>query len=603
MTDYLEALSPSLFRFRDTCVVYLLKHEDQAVLIDFGSGRILDFLNQIGIRHVSAILMTHHHRDQGQGLPRAVRAGIPVWVPHTEQDLFHRVDEHWLRREIFNNYNPRQDRFSLLSSIPVAGTLMDYGHYHFAGFEMTILPTPGHTPGSISIWVEVDGKPVAFTGDLIFAPGKLWSLSATQWTYNGAEGVPATIASLLDLKERCPAVLYPSHGDPILNPAGAVDQVVERLWALLRARGENPRLFLLRENPYQPITPHLLEHRASLAKTYVLLSETKKALFFDFGYDFVTGLPAGSDRASRRPWLYTIPVLKRQFGIQTIDVVIPTHPHDDHVAGINVLRAVEGTRVWGAENFADVLENPAAHNLPCLWYDPIPVDQRIPLEQPIPWEEYSITLYPLPGHTRYAVAIAFEVDGYRVLVTGDQYQGDDGAKWNYVYMGEYRIGDYTTSAHLYRRLRPDLILPGHWQPLWVTPQYLDGLVERAEWLENLQKDLLPAPEEWSPEGFRVSIHPYQIEAWAGDSIPVDVEIIPSFEPVEVTLRLVVPEGWKVIEEIQTVQVRDQEHIRFQVVLPEALNVYRERIAVDLTVDGKPLGQQAEAFITVKPKIS
>lgn len=102
----------------------------------------------------------------------------------------------------------------------------------------------------------------------------------------------------------------------------------------------------------------------------------------DAGYDFVTGEAAGGDRASKRPWLYALPALKHQFGVTRLDVVLPTHYHDDHMAGMNLLRDSEGTQTWAAESFADILENPLAYNLPCLLYDTIPVDRRLPPGQP-----------------------------------------------------------------------------------------------------------------------------------------------------------------------------------------------------------------------------
>jgi glyoxylase-like metal-dependent hydrolase (beta-lactamase superfamily II) len=212
-------ITDQLYLFQDTCNVYVLCSGVEAVLIDFGSGDVLDHLDRIGVERVTDVLMTHHHRDQGQGLARAVHRGIRIWVPHTEQDLFHSVDAHWQARELYQNYNVRQDRFSLLESIPVDGTLQDYETRLFGDLSLTVLPTPGHTTGSISLLVELQGKRILFCGDLIAAPGKVLSLSATQWTYNGAEGVAAGLASLLDLQDRQLDVLLPSHGLPIHDPA------------------------------------------------------------------------------------------------------------------------------------------------------------------------------------------------------------------------------------------------------------------------------------------------------------------------------------------------------------------------------------------------
>jgi glyoxylase-like metal-dependent hydrolase (beta-lactamase superfamily II) len=122
--------------------------------------------------------------------------------------------------------------------VPVAGLLHDYAAVELAGNRFAVLPTPGHTNGSITLLAEIDGRRAAFSGDLIAAPGKVWSLAATQWSYNGAEGVAASVPSLVLLKDEQPDVLLPSHGEPMLDPGAAIDLLVARLWALLQDRGE-----------------------------------------------------------------------------------------------------------------------------------------------------------------------------------------------------------------------------------------------------------------------------------------------------------------------------------------------------------------------------
>ncbi|MEJ5198645.1 MAG: ATP-binding cassette domain-containing protein [Anaerolineae bacterium] len=388
--------------------------------------------------------------------------------------------------------------------------------------------------------------------------------------------------------------------------------------AIGRAIVRNPRLFLFREHPYVAITPHLLRNRTSTANSYVLLSEAGKALVIDFGYDFMAGEAAGYDRAARRPWLYTLPMLKRDFGVTQIEVALPTHYHDDHVAGFNLLRDVEGTQVWAAESFADILERPAAYDLPCLWYDPIPVDRRLPLGEPIPWYEYQITLYPLPGHTLYAVAIAFEVDGLRVLATGDQYQGDDGSELNYVYQNRYRIGDYQTGAELYRQLRPDLIVSGHWEPLRTTPDYFDKLVERDARVEQLHRNLLhPDIAGLDAGGFAAHITPYQATVRGGEPAEFVAEVHCASGD-EVTIEVVTPPGWKIADHPRMehecandtgrdsrsgmADLRIVSHpvraFRFTIIPPPTITIRRGRIAVDVTINGRRFGQQAEALVTV-----
>ncbi|SEM60884.1 MBL fold metallo-hydrolase [Paenibacillus sp. OV219] len=600
----MRQLTEHLYQHEDTCHVYVIVNGSEAVLIDFGSGSILDELAAIGVERVTDVLMTHHHRDQGQGLSRAEACGIRIWVPHHEQDLFANVDLHWNGRGIYNNYDVRQDRFSLLAPVAIAGTLKDHSRHDFGGRSYQIVPTPGHTIGSISIASEVDGRKVAFTGDLIAGPGKVWSMSATQWTYNGSEGVVSTVLSVSDLRELELDMLLPSHGFVMEEPAAAIDPLVANMKQLLRLRGNDEVLEQCKEPDYREITPHLLWNTRSFANSYVLLSESGKALMIDYGYPSINqAFYAGTDRSSRRPDLRQIAFLKKRYHVQAIDVVMPTHYHDDHLAGFNLLRDVEGAKTWVAESFADVLEQPGRYDVPCLWYDPIPVDRRLPLGEPITWEEYTFRLYEQPGHTLYAVAISFEVDGKHVVAIGDQ-QGTDGKLNNYVYQNKFRSHDYKLSAELYRQLKPDLIISGHWDPLEVTDHYLEKLARDGESLKQLHDELLPLSEiDMGAEGFCAWIKPYQIELVAGATVAITVEVLNPLQVKErVTVRLVAAcEGLVIEASEQVVELAAgaADELRFELTAEAGTRgVKRARIAADVTVGARRLGQQADAIVTV-----
>ena len=94
-TDFLV---PDVFRFRDTCNVYVLRSGRDATLVDFGTGAVLNHLADYGVDRVTDVVVTHYHRDQVQGLERAVAAGARIWAPPVERDLISGVDRHWLRR-------------------------------------------------------------------------------------------------------------------------------------------------------------------------------------------------------------------------------------------------------------------------------------------------------------------------------------------------------------------------------------------------------------------------------------------------------------------------------------------------------------------------
>jgi glyoxylase-like metal-dependent hydrolase (beta-lactamase superfamily II) len=600
-------VAPDVFRFADTVNVHLIRSGRDAILVDFGSGDVLAHLGEFGVDRVTDLLLTHHHRDVTQGLARARDAGIRIWAPPTERDLIAAADEHWQMRPLDNIYDLREDRFTLLEDVPIDGVVAEYRTVRYGDVDVLTIPTPGHTPGSVSYLIDRDGRRLAFTGDLIAAPGKVWSLAATQWTYTGIEGLGATILSALDLLDQSPDLVLPAHGEPIDDPSAALTLLTTRLQALIDMRSPEWQPADLRRRPYLEISRHLLRNRTSVSNSYTLLSDSGAALVIDYGYDFTAVLPGGTDRSSRRPWLPTIPALKRDHGVDRIEVAVPTHYHDDHVAGFNLLRDVEGTEVWAAENMVDLLQEPRRFDLPCLWYEPIPVDRSIPYEQPIRWHEYELTLHRLPGHTLFAAAIELEVDGRKVVATGDQQDG----RWvagerpemlNYQYRNGFRFDDFTASADLYRRLKPDILISGHWLPRPVTDEYLDHLREAGEELARLHRDLLPLDVvDFGAGGFGARIEPYRSDVVAGSVVELAVTIRNPFDrAAEADVSIVVPTGWS--GEPPTCRVplgaREERSVGFSVrVGPEPRR--RARVGADLTVGGVRFGQQAEALVTVR----
>ncbi len=606
-------VAPDVFCVRDTCNVYLLRKGASAVTVDFGSGAVLDHLDDLGVTELTDVLMTHHHRDQGQGLARATSAGARIWVPPVERDLFAAVDQHWQARPLDNDYDLGQDRFSLLDPVEVAGDVQEYKKRAYGPWEVLTVPTPGHTVGSVSYLIEVDGRLLAFVGDLLYGQGKVWSLASMQWTYIGLEGAGMTIASLRSIGALEPQLLLPAHGGPVPEPASAIESVAGRLQELLDHRPLSQAAHIeARElgahlgRPYERVSEHLLMNRTSRAISYALLSKDGAALILDYGYDVCAGIASSPYRSARRPWLASLPTLHRDFGVDRIEVVMPTHYHDDHVAGFNLLRDVEGAEVWAGANVAEVLVSPTRFDLPCLWYDAIPVDRVIPLGRPVRWREYELTLYELGGHTLYAVAISFEVDGRKVVATGDQ---QDGA-WvpgerqeylNYQYRNGFRVDDFVASANLYRRLGPDVIISGHWSPRTVTPAYLDHLLEEGEHVARLHRELLPLEEfDFGSGGFGAKIEPYRSAVNRGGTVTLIATLQNPFpRSAEVVGAAVAPAGWRCDPPSQAIVVGPHRSARFEfTVHTNAIAARRARVAVDLTVDGVRFGQQAEALIDV-----
>jgi glyoxylase-like metal-dependent hydrolase (beta-lactamase superfamily II) len=602
-----------VWRIADTCAVYLLIDPDapsgerDAVAIDFGAGEVLDHLPELGVRRITDVLMTHHHRDQGQGLPRAVAHGARIHVPPAEVELFDRVEQMWLTRPLDNDYNLRQDRFSLLESVPVHDTVPEYREVHFAGIRLKVLPTPGHTVGSVSYVLDRDGERVAFTGDLVYAPGKVWSLAATQWSYTENEGPAMTVLSCLLLQDEHLTVLAPSHGEIMRDPHDALGRLAVTMQEYVDLRRSYPWDLRARlEDPFVALSPHLLFNHTSHSCSYVLLSESGEALIIDYGYDMTTGMATGQDRAARRPWLASLGALRRDYGVTRISAAMPTHYHDDHVAGMPLLRDVEGTELWIPENIAPTLANPWREDLPCQWYDPIAADRVLTLNEPFTWNEYTFVAHEQPGHTLYAVAYSVTVDDITVMFTGDQQEGlggRDGRRdiLNYQYRNRFRLGDYARSAALYRRVAPGLMATGHWEARWMDAEYLDHLDEAGRRVDEIHTRLLPDSRiDIEPDGQTARLLPYRAHGRVGEELEYRVWVRnPTPEPVDARIEAVVPLGWRASRPEIRAQLAAGEEATVQLSVVPSTPGRRQRIAVDVTLGGLRLGQHAEAIIDVE----
>jgi hydroxyacylglutathione hydrolase len=124
--------------------VWVLREGTLAAVVDPGDAQpVLDYVEREGLA-VCAILATHHHRDHVGGVAALVeRFGAPVYGPARE-------------------------------SIPARTRALaedDAVDVRCIGDTFQVLDIPGHTAGHIAYVGRVDGTPVVFCGDTLFAAG------------------------------------------------------------------------------------------------------------------------------------------------------------------------------------------------------------------------------------------------------------------------------------------------------------------------------------------------------------------------------------------------------------------------------------------------
>ncbi len=621
-----QRILPGIEMFTDSCNVYAVEGPDGTVFVNPGTGY---WLEGIGSRFKPpyTLLCTHYFRDHSAGAARAAAMGIDVRVPLGEAEIFADPVQHFRSRENYIVYDNIWDQFSPITPAKVA-PVHDYGTVDAAGLAFTVVPLPGVTPHHTGYALATpDGRTVVFSGEAIHSPGRVARIAPYQYDYNDLGGAVNAHYSAGALRRLGPDALLPSLGAPMLTDCdaalAALQDMLRRLCALRPL--ERDLIPVADDDRLVRITDHVWVEPHSEAASWYLLSDSGKAMVIDYGYRGGFGLntPAGVDKkwqwpsypmhSRRRVLLHGVDALRRAFGIDRIDVALLSHFHDDHVAGVPLLRRQFGTECWAAENFADLLAHPEAHRFPCDWPEPIIIDRRLPLGEEFTWEEYTFRLAPMSGHTRFAAAICFEADGKRFVHTGDQHFFDrprhtaDSGSWEGVmpFQNEvYRNGCFThsfrDSAALLADWRPDIIISGHQHAMYTDDGFFDLLTWWGAEFERLQRDSMPLGENeahFEADGWGGWIWPYRLHVAEGETVRVTVTVRnPLPEAAQLTVRLVGPDTWR--GEAIVLDARPRGEASGEVSIRPAGPCRRQPVAAELIVGGRSYGQVAEALVTV-----
>jgi len=135
----------------------------------------LDDLAHLGVAptDVDIVLCTHLHFDHVGWNTRLVDG---AWVPTfpNARYLFGRKEyEHWRMLEETHGYHDLNHMADAVRPVVDAGLVDLIGPDHDICRELRLRPTPGHTPGHVSILVESAGKRAMVTGDLMHHPIQL----------------------------------------------------------------------------------------------------------------------------------------------------------------------------------------------------------------------------------------------------------------------------------------------------------------------------------------------------------------------------------------------------------------------------------------------
>lgn len=219
---------PELFSGPDTwhnhygC--YLLRSQGRTILVDTGlgskatnpgavnmfaggiDGRLLTELHAAGVRpeDVETVFFTHLHPDHvgwnlSQGRPTFPRARYVA--PQTD----------WAASKQFEAATPFSYWEETLGPLQTLGVLDLLPGEHALTSEITAIPTPGHTPGHMSVAILSGGQRALITGDVAVHPAQV---TETDWPMRfdmDQELAPKVRRQVLDRVEAEHTILIACH--------------------------------------------------------------------------------------------------------------------------------------------------------------------------------------------------------------------------------------------------------------------------------------------------------------------------------------------------------------------------------------------------------
>ncbi len=178
------------------CYILAMENEDVLLVIDPGgsSDKLINQINESG-KQLGAMICTHGHADH-IAATTALKSEYP-----DAKILVHSEDRDMLTDSQLN----LSSALGMPTSCPPADGVLEQGQTEVHGFCFTVLHTPGHTPGGISLFFPEDKA--VFCGDTLFE----MSVGRTDLPGGDSSVLHTSITEkLFDLPDD--TIVYPGHG-------------------------------------------------------------------------------------------------------------------------------------------------------------------------------------------------------------------------------------------------------------------------------------------------------------------------------------------------------------------------------------------------------
>ncbi|MHC4434796.1 MAG: MBL fold metallo-hydrolase, partial [Planctomycetota bacterium] len=425
----IQELTPHVSLCRDSVNGVFIESQDHILVIYGDPAGMLE--------RAEKVLFTDSRRDLVWAGRKLVEDGAESVVPVGQADRFAKVDDFW-SAFVKNRYHDyaQQTTKILTEPLKVGRTARGGDVIEWRNLSVRVLETPGYSRGSVSYFVDVDGRRYGFVGDLIYGDGHLFDLYSLQDAvadakiggYHGYAGrIGDLISSLRKVLKQNPDILIPARGPVIRTPKSSVNLLIQRLQAAYSNYLSINAGHWYFKDRYETLARRALGPQADvdwmayatviekkppdwvipIRNSRLVLSKDGAGLLVDCGSNAI---------------IEEVKKLAKAKRLSGLDGIYITHYHDDHTDKVTELVRQFKCPVYSCRELADVLEHPQDYRLPAMTANKIADVTSLAHGQKKRWKEFELTSYYFPGQTLYHGALLVERDdGQKIFFIGDSF--------------------------------------------------------------------------------------------------------------------------------------------------------------------------------------
>ncbi len=199
-------ISKNVFRIDETFAnVYVINASGKIVQIDSGMKgqfeRIRGFYGDMGLRP-DIVILTHSHMDHIGELAGVVREYSPAVYAHREEiPVIKGERKLHISPELIRSFGPMPELEPVKEVRDLRGLSIP---------RISVIETPGHTPGSITVVYQDDAGKYAFAGDVAYEEGG--RLLVHERYSLDVETLRKSYDKIIELR---PVTVLPGHGNPV----------------------------------------------------------------------------------------------------------------------------------------------------------------------------------------------------------------------------------------------------------------------------------------------------------------------------------------------------------------------------------------------------